>query len=72
AIQFLKDIRESVTQIMKNPKAKTTGMGAIHGMAQATIDRKLVAEISSVFVDCLYTTDPVTQDNQRNGAPKPR
>lgn len=26
AIQFLKDIRESVTQIMKNPKAKTTGM----------------------------------------------
>lgn len=26
ATQFLKDIRESVTQIMKNPKAKTTGM----------------------------------------------
>ena len=26
AIQFLQDIRESVTQIMKNPKAKTTGM----------------------------------------------
>lgn len=26
AIQFLKDVRESVTQIMKNPKAKTTGM----------------------------------------------
>lgn len=26
AIQFLKDVRESVTQIMKNPKAKATGM----------------------------------------------
>jgi hypothetical protein len=31
AIQFLKDIRESVTQIMKNPKAKTTGMVRIPG-----------------------------------------
>lgn len=31
AIQFLKDIRESVTQIMKNPKAKTTGMVRILG-----------------------------------------
>lgn len=72
AIQFLKDIRESVTQIMKNPKAKTTGMGAIYGMAQATIDRKLVAEISSVFLDSLYSTDPVTQGNQMNGSPKPR
>jgi sphinganine-1-phosphate aldolase len=41
-------------------------------MAQATIDRKLVAEISSVFLDCLYTTDPVTQGNQMNGSPKPR
>lgn len=46
--------------------------GAIYGMAQATIDRKLVAEISSVFLDSLYRTDPVTQGNQMNGSPKPR
>ncbi|OBS79168.1 hypothetical protein A6R68_18445, partial [Neotoma lepida] len=72
ATQFLKDIRESVTQIMKNPKAKTTGMGAIYGMAQATIDRNLVAEISSVFLDSLYSTDPMTQGSQMNGSPKPR
>lgn len=32
AIQFLKDIRESVTQIMKNPKAKTTGMVGTRGV----------------------------------------
>uniref|UniRef100_A0A4X1TD34 sphinganine-1-phosphate aldolase n=1 Tax=Sus scrofa TaxID=9823 RepID=A0A4X1TD34_PIG len=72
AIQFLKDIRESVTQIMKNPKAKTTGMGAIYGMAQATIDRNLVAELSSFFLDSLFSTDAVPQGSQMNGSPKPR
>uniref|UniRef100_A0A8C2R9U9 sphinganine-1-phosphate aldolase n=1 Tax=Capra hircus TaxID=9925 RepID=A0A8C2R9U9_CAPHI len=72
AIQFLKDIRESVTQIMKNPKAKTTGMGAIYGMAQATVDRNLVAELSSVFLDSLFSTDTVAQGSQMNGSPKPR
>ncbi|XP_069877012.1 sphingosine-1-phosphate lyase 1 isoform X2 [Dipodomys merriami] len=72
AIQFLKDIRESVTQIMKNPKAKTTGMGAIYGMAQAVVDRKLVAELSSIYLDSLYSTDTITQSNQMNGSPKPR
>lgn len=71
AIQFLKDIRESVTQIMKNPQAKTTGMGAIYGMAQATVDRNLVADLSSIFLDSLYSTDPVTQGSQMNGSPKP-
>lgn len=72
AIQFLKDIRESVTQIMKNAKAKVTGMGAIYGMSQAIIDRNLVAEISSVFLDSLYSTDAITQGSQMNGSPKPR
>lgn len=72
AIQFLKDIRESVTQIMKNPKAKTTGMGAIYGMAQTTVDRNQVAELSSVFLDSLFCTDTVTQGSQMNGSPKPR
>ncbi|KAM4851827.1 LOW QUALITY PROTEIN: sphingosine-1-phosphate lyase 1-like [Thomomys bottae] len=70
AVQFLKDIRESVTQIMKNPKAMVKGMGAIYGMAQATVDRKLVAELSSVFLDSLYSTDTVT-GNHINGSPKP-
>ncbi|XP_012618050.2 sphingosine-1-phosphate lyase 1 [Microcebus murinus] len=72
AIQFLKDIRESVTQIMKNPKAKTTGLGAIYGMVQTTVDRDLVVELSSDFLDCLYSTDTLLQGSQMNGSPKPR
>lgn len=72
ATQFLKDVRESVTQIMKNPKAKTTGMGAIYGNAQTIIDRNLVAELTSVFLNSLYSTDTIAQGPQMNGAPEPR
>lgn len=71
ATQFLKDVRESITQIMKNPKAKTTGMGAVYGMAQTTVGRNQVAELSSLFLDSLYSTDAVPQGSQMNGSPKP-
>lgn len=47
-------------------------MGAIYGMSQAIVDRNLVAEISSVYLDSLYSTEAVTQGSQMNGSPKPR
>ncbi|XP_075390141.1 sphingosine-1-phosphate lyase 1-like [Tenrec ecaudatus] len=72
AIQFLKDVRESVTQIMKNPKAKTTGMGAIYGLVQTIVDRNMVTEVGLSYLDSLFTTDTVTSGSQMNGSPKPR
>ncbi|XP_027714171.1 sphingosine-1-phosphate lyase 1 isoform X2 [Vombatus ursinus] len=66
---FLKDVRESVTQIMKNPKARTTGMGAIYGMSQTVPDRKMVAELTESFLDSLFSTD-TCQGSQKNGSPK--
>ncbi|XP_068927209.1 sphingosine-1-phosphate lyase 1 isoform X1 [Petaurus breviceps papuanus] len=66
---FLKDVRESVTQIMKNPKARTTGMGAIYGMSQTVPDRKMVAELTEAFLDNLFCTDTY-QGSQKNGSPK--
>ncbi|XP_017320214.1 sphingosine-1-phosphate lyase 1 [Ictalurus punctatus] len=57
AEQFIKDVREEVAVIMKNPKEKTTGMGAIYGMAQTIPDRSMVTEVSCGFLDCLYSTD---------------
>ena len=46
--------------------------GAIYGMAQTAVDRNQVAELSSVFLDSLFSTDAVTQGSQMNGSPKPR
>uniref|UniRef100_A0A665TIE2 sphinganine-1-phosphate aldolase n=1 Tax=Echeneis naucrates TaxID=173247 RepID=A0A665TIE2_ECHNA len=57
ADRFIHDVKEQVAIIMKNPKEKTTGMGAIYGMAQSIPDRSMVTEISRGFLDCLYSTE---------------
>ncbi|XP_067408774.1 sphingosine-1-phosphate lyase 1 [Emydura macquarii macquarii] len=69
AEQFLHDVRDCVSEIMKDPKAKTTGMGAIYGMAQSIPDRNMVAEISHAYLDCLYSTDIPSSDKHMNGSP---
>ncbi|XP_007896093.1 sphingosine-1-phosphate lyase 1 [Callorhinchus milii] len=69
ADNFIKDVRECVAEIMKNPSEKTTGKGAIYGMAQSIPDRSLVTEISQGFLDCLYCTDlPGENKKHMNGA----
>ncbi|XP_072439654.1 sphingosine-1-phosphate lyase 1 isoform X3 [Chiloscyllium punctatum] len=69
ADQFVEDLCESVAEIMKNPDEKTTGRGAIYGMAQSIPDRTLVTEISHGFLDCLYSTElPKVEKNCMNGA----
>lgn len=57
AEQFVSDVTREVAIIMKNPKEKTTGMGAIYGMAQSIPDRSMVTEVSQGFLDCLYSTE---------------
>ncbi|XP_044879907.1 sphingosine-1-phosphate lyase 1 isoform X2 [Mauremys mutica] len=69
AEQFLEDVRDCVLEIMKDPKAKTTGMGAIYGMAQSIPDRNMVSEISHAYLDCLYSTDVPSSDKHMNGSP---
>ncbi|XP_077585134.1 sphingosine-1-phosphate lyase 1 isoform X1 [Stigmatopora nigra] len=66
--RFVSDVREQVAIIMKKPKEKTTGMGAIYGMAQSIPDRSMVTEISRGFLDCLYSTEvPKSSTNHMNG-----
>ncbi|XP_076816982.1 sphingosine-1-phosphate lyase 1-like [Clavelina lepadiformis] len=56
ADRFITDVRECVSAIMENPTAKTTGAGAMYGMAQSLPDRSIVNEISTAFIDALYDT----------------
>ncbi|XP_068597375.1 sphingosine-1-phosphate lyase 1 [Brachionichthys hirsutus] len=63
AEQFVCDVREQVAIILKNPKEKTTGLGAIYGMAQSIPDRSMVTEISRGFLDCLYSTEASTSSS---------
>lgn len=65
---FVQDVKDAVAVIMKNPNEKTTGMGAIYGMAQSIPDRSMVTEISRGFLDCLYSTElPKTSTAHMNG-----
>ncbi|KAM4636004.1 sphingosine-1-phosphate lyase 1 [Discoglossus pictus] len=70
AKEFVKDVQESVAIIMEDPSAKTTGVGAIYGMAQTIPDRSMVAEISRAFLDCLYITENPSSAKQINGSPE--
>nr|KAG5692678.1 hypothetical protein BaRGS_028478 [Batillaria attramentaria] len=66
ADHFLQDMKDSITEIMKDPKSDCEGAGVIYGMAQSVPDRSLVKEIASCFLEsCLTTRNlPVT-----NGEP---
>ncbi|NXA47960.1 SGPL1 lyase, partial [Nothocercus julius] len=72
ADRFLRDVRDSIEEIVKDVHAKTTGMGAIYGMAQSIPDRSLVAEISLAYLDGLYSTEAPCSDKHMNGSPSHR
>nr|XP_033796849.1 sphingosine-1-phosphate lyase 1 isoform X2 [Geotrypetes seraphini] len=71
ATQFIKDVRESINEIMKDPRAKTTGKGAIYGMAQCIPDRSMVTEVVQCYLDCLYRTDDASNNKHLNSPPVP-
>ncbi|KAL6487085.1 hypothetical protein MHYP_G00037110 [Metynnis hypsauchen] len=70
AERFITDVKEEVAIIMRNPQEKTTGMGAIYGMAQSIPDRSMVTEISCGFLDCLYSTEVSKVQNNHHTSKK--
>ncbi|GAB6018870.1 Sphingosine-1-phosphate lyase 1 [Chamberlinius hualienensis] len=61
AEDFLKDVRESVKEIMKNPTSDPGGKCALYGMAQRVPDRSVVSVIASSFIDACYSTSSTTK-----------
>ncbi|XP_062989078.1 sphingosine-1-phosphate lyase 1 [Elgaria multicarinata webbii] len=67
---LLKDIKECIAEIVKDPKGKTSGLGAIYGMAQAIPDKSIVSEIAGAYLNYLYVTENVpSSDEHMNGSP---
>lgn len=54
AKRFLDDMKDTVEEILKNPKAEAEGAAVIYGMAQSVPDRSMVSEIASVFLESIY------------------
>lgn len=57
AERFVKDVRECVAQVMKDPKAKATGEAAMYGMAASVPDRSIVNELAHGYIDLVYKAD---------------
>jgi len=54
ADQLLEDLREISLDLLKQPTAKTEGVGALYGLAQTIPDRGLVDSMAKGFLDVLY------------------
>eukprot|EP00794_Sanderia_malayensis_P016658 gene16658-18348_t len=55
--KFVKDVKMTVAELMKDPNAKTTGVGALYGMAQSIPDRSLISDLAFGYLDAYYSTD---------------
>lgn len=54
ADQFVSDIRNAVTEIMKTPQAPVEGKMAMYGVAQSVPDRSIVVGFTRCFLDSMY------------------
>lgn len=56
ADQFVNDVREQVTEIIKSPGSPVEGKMAIYGVSQSLPDRSLVGDFIKLFLDSLVFT----------------
>jgi len=56
ADRFISDVTKSVREIMKRPQAKTTGAGAMYGMAAGVPDRSVIGDLTMAYLDAFYDT----------------
>ena len=53
--EFLKDLEDSVKDVVSNPNAYKEGTAAIYGVAATFPDRSLIRDIAWMFVDVLLS-----------------
>jgi len=52
--QFSEDLKESVKEILDNPKDDVKGSSAFYGVVSKIPDRSIVTDFAKVFMDTLY------------------
>ncbi|XP_022655719.1 sphingosine-1-phosphate lyase-like [Varroa destructor] len=57
AERFLKDLRETVSDMLKEPSSEVSPQAAVYGLAQTIPDRSLVKEILFNYMDVVYSTE---------------
>ncbi|XP_071829993.1 sphingosine-1-phosphate lyase 1-like [Apostichopus japonicus] len=54
--QFIKDVRDCVKEVMKDPGKKAEGAAALYGTAQAIPDRSIITEMARGYLAACYNT----------------
>ncbi|KAJ8961993.1 hypothetical protein NQ314_005775 [Rhamnusium bicolor] len=54
ADNFLKDVRDALSEIMENPSLPVEGKMALYGVAQELPDRSIVGDFTKLFLDSMY------------------
>jgi sphinganine-1-phosphate aldolase len=53
---LLKDLREIVDEIKRNPPSKDGDMVALYGLGQTSVGKPVVPLLAEMFIDTLYMT----------------
>jgi len=61
AERFVRDVKECVAEVKKNPKVKATGEAALYGMAASIPDRSIIDELARGYLDLSYKATPPTE-----------
>jgi sphinganine-1-phosphate aldolase len=54
AEQFIKDLRESVQELIDNPNSSKGSTAAIYGTAASVPDKTIIDDVAAGFIDLLY------------------
>lgn len=67
AKRFVDDVKEAVTEILKDPKMDVQGKMAMYGMSQSIPDRSIVGDFTRFFLDTMYYTPKSVVTSTLNG-----
>lgn len=70
AERFVDDVKEAVTEILKDPKMEVQGKMAMYGMSQGIPDRSIVGDFTRFFLDAMYYTPKSDATTTLNGIKK--
>ncbi|OQR78884.1 sphingosine-1-phosphate lyase-like [Tropilaelaps mercedesae] len=61
ASRFLKDLREVVDELIKDPNQKVSSEAAVYGLAQTIPDRSIIKELLFSYMDVIYSTEDLKE-----------
>ena len=66
AERFVRDVREIVAGLKRGPRRSSKGSAVMYGASQAVVDRKIVAEMTWIYLDLCYSSSSSSKNNSNS------